>query len=128
MASSPMRLFRQIHLCLGCTFAPLIIFFAGTGIAQTLGLQFTAKGSTGPNMFTYLATIHTSRGLKVAGGLDTLSSPIMKWLVIAMATSLILTTILGVVMTLESGRPRTTAFCLSVGVLAPIALVLIAAL
>jgi hypothetical protein len=52
----------------------------------------------------------------------------MKWIVVAMATSLILTTILGVIMTLESGRPRTTALCLSVGVLAPIALVLIAGL
>ena len=34
-----MQKLRSIHLYLGCIFAPLLVFFAISGIWQTLGFQ-----------------------------------------------------------------------------------------
>ena len=54
-------------------------------------------------ILTKLSTLHTGRGLK--NGFD-LASPYMRVLVIAMAISLILTIILGVIMAFKF-RPQT---------------------
>jgi hypothetical protein len=113
---------RRIHLYLGCLFAPMLVFFAISGTWQTLGAQWKA----GQRLFALLSTLHMSRGLKGApgGGYQNLSSTATKYLVIAMAVSLIITIVLGVVMAFRFGHRLTAMLCLLTGVVLPVVLVL----
>ena len=85
-----MRKLRAIHLHLGCIFAPLLLFFAVSGIWQTLGIRTP--------LVRLIATIYTSHELKSGGGL---SSFALKAFVLAMTASFIITTVLGVLMALK---------------------------
>jgi len=114
-----MQKLRSIHLYLGCVFAPMLLFFALSGIWQTYALAPAYQQS---KALAWLSTIHTSHPLKVG----TWSSPLLRVLVIAMAVSFVLTTILGIVMALKFGKSRRAAvYCLAAGVLFPLAAVVI---
>jgi len=109
-----MKKLRSIHLYLGCIFAPLLLFFAVSGIWQTLGVQ--------SNFLTRLSTIHTSHQLKNGTGL---TSRILILFVVLMAVSFIITTVLGVLIAIQHGGSRRAAFCcLTLGVVIPGVLVL----
>ena len=113
-----MQKLRTLHLYLGCLFAPMLIFFAVSGLWQTFGLTGSSK------ILTLLTTIHVSHGLKAAHP-SNLSSLPMVYFVAAMAVGLIVTTSLGVIMALKYGRNRKIALaCLALGVLFPLGLVL----
>ena len=108
-----MQKLRSIHLYLGCIFAPLLLFFAISGIWQTLGFQ--------SEFLQKLSSIHTERAWKDGSELG--SFP-LRMFVIVMAVSFILTTILGVIMAVKFGRNRKAAFyCLALGLVIPAALV-----
>jgi hypothetical protein len=110
-----MQKLRSIHLYLGCIFAPLLLFFAISGIWQTLGWNslFLQK----------LSSIHTERRWKDGSELG--SFP-LRVFVIIMALSFILTTILGVIMALKFGRNRKAAlYCLALGISIPFVFVLL---
>jgi len=112
-----MQKLRSVHLYLGCIFAPFLLFFALSGIWQTLGLH--------SELLSRLSTIHTSHQLKNGSGL---TSSILVIFVVIMALSFIVTTLLGVVMAIKFGRSRRAAFyCLAFGVVFPLLLVLIRA-
>lgn len=109
-----MKQLRAIHLYLGCVFAPLLLFFAISGIWQTLGLQ--------TEYLQKISSIHTQAQWKDGSHLGSLP---LRILVVAMALSFVLTTVLGVVMAFKFGRSRTAAMvCLAFGVVIPVALVL----
>jgi len=113
-----MQKLRSIHLYLGCIFAPLLLFFAISGIWQTLGIRSP--------LLRLMATIHTSHELKSGGGLSSFS---LKIFVLIMAVSFIVMTLLGVVMALKYGHSRRVVFfCLALGVIFPLVLILIRAL
>ena len=113
-----MQKLRTIHLYLGCVFAPLLLFFAVSGIWQTLDLHSPLSER--------LSTIHTSHRLK--SGLS-LTSIFLMIFALFMALSFIATTILGVIMAIQYGRNRRAAFyCLAFGVVVPLVLILIRAL
>jgi ABC-type proline/glycine betaine transport system permease subunit len=110
-----MQKLRSIHLYLGCIFAPLLLFFALSGIWQTLGLnsRFLEK----------LSSIHTERRWKDGSELG--SFP-LRVFVIIMAVSFIISIILGVIMAFKFGRSRRAAlYCLALGVTIPSVLVLL---
>jgi hypothetical protein len=110
-----MQKLRSIHLYLGCLFAPLLLFFAVSGIGQTLGLHNHSR------LLERLSTIHTSHGLKAGGSL---SSPFLMVFVLIMAVSFVATTILGIAMALKFGKSRRAAFCcLGAGVLIPVIII-----
>lgn len=114
-----MQKLRSIHLYLGCLFAPMLLFFAASGIWQTYdpGYAFHSK------LLGLLSTIHKGGGLKSG---ENLSSPFLRFFILAMAVSFIVSTILGVVMALKFGRSRKAAWvCLALGILLPLAAVLI---
>ena len=99
---------------MGCIFAPILLFFAISGIWQTLGLQSP--------ILEKLSSIHTERNWKNGSQLG--SFPLRMFAVV-MAVSFIITTILGVVMALKFGRNRKAAiYCLALGVFIPSMLVL----
>lgn len=56
-----MKKVRQLHLYLGTLFAPLIIFFALTGILQTLELH---EGNGTPKWIAQIASIHKKQALQ----------------------------------------------------------------
>jgi hypothetical protein len=112
-----MRKLRSLHLYLGCIFAPMLLFFAISGIWQTLGLQFKS------HFLSRLSTIHMSRGLKTNDGF---TSFFMMVFVLSMAVSFIISVILGVVMALKFGGSKRAAFyCLAAGVIVPLAIIVI---
>ena len=111
-----MKKFRSLHLYLGCVFAPMLLFFAISGIWQTLGI-----GHSG--LLAMLSTAHMGMVLKSG---FTLSSAILRWFIVLMAAGFIISTILGVVMALTQGTNRRTAlYCLAFGVLFPLAVMVI---
>ncbi len=113
-----MQKLRFIHLYLGCIFAPLLLFFAISGIWQTVGVRSP--------FWRRLATIHTSHPLKTGGGLSSYS---LKAFVLIMTVSFIVMTILGVVMAVKYGQSRRAVYgCLAFGVIFPLALIFIQAL
>jgi hypothetical protein len=115
-----LRQLRTIHLYLGCFFAPLLIFFAISGIWQRLKLHLSNN-----NTLALISTIHTSRGLK-SPGTSTLSSPLMDALVIVMGLGLVATTIIGVLLAFRFGQRRGAVVAvLVIGVVLPLFLVLI---
>ena len=110
-----MQKLRSIHLYLGCIFAPLLLFFAISGIWQTLGLR-------SPSL-DWLSSIHTA--VRFKNGHEP-GSPALKIFVVTMAGSFIVTTVLGVVMALNYGRSRKAAvYSLAIGVVIPLALILV---
>ena len=109
-----MQKLRSIHLYLGCIFAPLLLFFAVSGIWQTLGFE--------SEFLQKLSSIHTERRWKDGSELG--SFP-LRVFVIVMAMSFILTTLLGVIMAVRFGRNRKAAlFCLALGLMIPGVMVL----
>lgn len=110
-----MKNLRSLHLYLGCIFAPLLLFFAASGIWQTLGIRLP--------LLQRLSTIHTSHVLKVGGSL---TNGFLILFVVVMAASFILSTVLGVMMAIKYGRSRRAVWgCLVFGIAFPLALVLI---
>lgn len=113
-----MKTLRTIHLYLGCVFAPVLVFFAVSGIWQTLGIQ--------SGLLNRLSTIHTSHQLKDGGSL---SGGVLAVFVLIMAFSFLATTLLGVVLAIRHGGNRRAAFgCLAFGVVFPLVLVLLKAM
>jgi hypothetical protein len=114
----PMQKLRSIHLYLGCIFAPLLLFFAISGIWQTLGFH--------SHFLDLLSTIHMSRGMKIGRGF---ASAAMMIFVLLMALSFIVSTILGVMMALKFGRSKRAAcYCLAAGVLVPLVIIMVTSL
>ena len=112
-----MQRLRRLHLYLGCFFAPMLTFFAFSGIWQEFGLQRYGA------WIRYLSAIHTGSMLKS----DTHhpSSLYLQGFVILMGASLIATIALGVIMAFKFGRGNMTFACLAAGALLPLALILI---
>ena len=112
-----MQKVRSLHLYLGCIFAPVLLFFAISGFWQTYDPAYTHSA-----LLTRLSTIHTMRALKAGNGL---TSPLLRYFVLLMAASFILSILLGIVMALKFGRSRKIAAgCLAFGVLFPLAVVI----
>jgi hypothetical protein len=110
-----MQKLRALHLYLGCIFAPLLLFFAISGIWQTLGIH--------SHFLDSLSTIHMSHGMKAGGGF---ASRAMMIFVLLMAFSFIVSVLLGIVMALKLGRSRRAAvYCLAAGVVVPLAIVVV---
>jgi ABC-type spermidine/putrescine transport system permease subunit II len=86
-------------MILGCFFAPLIAFFALSGIWQTIG--------TNSHLLQLISTLHTVYKLKTG---ENLSSPAFAWLNVAMAGCLLATVVLGVVIALKTPASRLQAF------------------
>ena len=106
---------------LGCIFAPLLIFFAISGIWQTLGLHLRHDSYA----LRLLSTVHMSTHLKTEKHPNTLSSPALQWTVVAMAVSLVVSVLLGVVMAFKFGHRATALICLALGFLFPFVLVVL---
>jgi hypothetical protein len=115
-----MKTLRVLHLYLGCVFAPLLIFFALSGIWQRLQSTWSLHlPRTLQNALFLISTVHTGRELKSGA---TLSSPAMTCLVLVMAGALILTIVLGVMIAFRLGHRKVALLCLVAGIMVPVLL------
>jgi hypothetical protein len=110
-----MNKIRNVHLYLGCFFAPMLIFFAVSGTWQELHLQWHN------DFLNLLSTIHTGNGLKSRP--SNLSSSYLIWFTVLMAASLVLNIILGIIMAFRFGRSTLVLASIAAGVILPLLLI-----
>ena len=132
-----MKRLRQIHLYLGCLFAPVLIFFAVTGAWQLFGLhRGTKDGYRPPQVVSLLSEIHKFQHFPVTStNPDTSSNPRprpfqtsyniedtpLRYFILAASVGLVVSTILGIIMAFRFGRSRISAIlCLLAGVVVPV--------
>lgn len=118
-----MKLLRQLHLYLGCFFAPLVAFFALSGIIQTYRLNEAPKDRPQPPAWVKaMASVHKNQNLARGETATT-----MKLITAAMGGALTLTMILGVVLAFKLGRSQLAVIgCLILGTMIPVAVVWLA--
>lgn len=112
------KVLRNIHLYLGCVFAPLLLFFVVSGCWQTFELhhgQKSAQGYQPPAIVKSLSDVHTEQRWEE----EWPSSKMFRILVLAMSVGVLITTILGIVMAFKFTKPWVVWACLAVGTLAP---------
>ncbi len=120
-----MKLLRQIHLYLGCVFAPMLIFFAVSGSWQLFTLHVATKDGSykPPYAVALLSGIHQYQHLN---GTPARSSTPLKYFVLAAAVGLVLTTFLGIVMAFRYSRNAApVTLCLAAGIALPVSILLI---
>lgn len=116
---------RDIHLYLGCLFAPALLFFAITGAWQIYRLQDSAKDRSyvAPAALRVLSAIHTNQHLP--GTRATVYTPLHTFALLG-AIGLVTTTLLGVVMAFRYSRTTLAPLlCLLGGIIVPLAIILI---
>ena len=119
-----MRL-RQLHLYLGCVFAPVLIFFAVTGAWQLFSLHRGTKNGSyiPPRAVVVLSEVHQSQHLS---GASSRSGTPLRYFILAATVGLVLTTTLGIIMAFRFARSKTSVLCcLLAGVVMPVALLLV---
>lgn len=120
-----MKKLRELHLYLGCVFAPVLIFFAVTGAWQLFMLHRGTKNGSymPPRSMVLLSGIHQVQHLPSASPDST--TP-LRYFMLAAALGLVTTTALGVIMAFRYGRSRAwVAVCLIAGVVIPFTLLVL---
>jgi hypothetical protein len=116
------RLLRQLHLYLGCVFAPLLIFFAVSGSWQIFYWHEAERGNPAgyqpPHVLVVLSNIHKEAHIPPTK----LKSPTpLRYFMFAAAIGLVATTIIGVIMAYRfSQRPMVATVCLGIGIIVPV--------
>jgi|ERR1035441_2215258 hypothetical protein len=118
-----MKKLRSLHLFLGCIFAPKMLFFVISGLWQTYWaahLDYRYHGK----VLTSLSNLH--EGIIIPKEGVGLTTPVLRYFILAMSIGFIFTTVLGVVMALTQGGNRKMALCcLAFGVVFPVSVILI---
>jgi hypothetical protein len=117
-----MKFLRRIHLYLGVLYAPLLLFFLGTGWYQVMNpdrLKSTSEAETWVQKFR---VIHTDQIYPRDGAAERAASPkVFQWLLYGMSAALILATLVGLVLAFRSVKPRWPVWlALVAGVLIPV--------
>ncbi len=118
-----MKTLRQLHLYLGCIFAPLIIYFSISGAWQVFRLNDVPKDQTPTAMqsfFHELSKPHTNSTLP---GLSpkTERSVVFNWLAALMSIGMVITAALGLILAFRySKSPKLLFVCVGAGVLVPV--------
>ena len=114
-----MKRIRQLHLYLGCFFAPLLLFYVGTGWYQTLQVDRRKNPAEAESVLRKLVAVHTDQ-IYPAAFANSWSPALFKFLVVVMSIALIATTLLGVYLAMRAMRGRWLVWAsLLLGVLVP---------
>ena len=114
-----MKTLRRIHLYLGCFFAPLLLFFVGTGWYQMFHERKKNPGES-EGWVDRLSDVHVDQ-IYFNETASSFSPKLFQFLVILMSLSLILTVLLGIVLAFRSIRQRWLVWAsLGLGVLVPV--------
>ena len=112
-----MQKLRRLHLYLGVFFAPMLLFFAVSGLWQTFRLNDRIP------ILKFLSAIHTVSHHKGPGWQP--SSFCLEIFIALMSLGLIFSIITGIVMAFKFGRGPVAWGCLAAGILLPVAIILI---
>src|SRR5205085_1618159 len=101
-----MKKLRQIHLYLGCIFAPVLIFFAVTGAWQLFKLHRVLKDGSysPPRAVAILSDVHQFQHIPPT---SSESGTPLRYFMLAAAAGLVLTTVLGIIMAFRFSRSKT---------------------
>jgi hypothetical protein len=115
------RTVRQLHLYLSVFFAPLLIFFIGTGWYQTVSTQRNKLLAEQDTWVTKLTSVHVDQIYPSETGSGEYSTVLFKGLVIGMSASLLLTIALGLYLAFRSTRKQWTVWAaLAIGLAMPV--------
>jgi hypothetical protein len=115
---------REIHLYLGCLFAPILIFFAVTGAWQLFGLHHGRKDGSyrPPTAFVLLSSVHVVQHIPPTNS----NGPTpLRYFILAASLGLVLTSVLGIIMAFRFGHKRAVILSVISGVVIPVAILLI---
>ena len=107
-----MKSLRRIHTYLGCFFAPLLLFFVGTGWYQTVSPNRHKGVGEVINWKQRLTSVHVDQVYPT--GAEHYSPVLFRDLVIVMAGALIVTVILGIILAVRFS-PKKWKVWLSLG-------------
>ncbi len=117
------KLLRKAHLYLGCFFAPVLVFFIVSGVAQTFDLHVQRKNSSyvPPQVLRTMAEVHQHQRVTTK---DVRPPPSenFRLFVLAMSIGLFLNIALGITMAFKSVDPKTVWVVILLGILVPIAI------
>ena len=118
------KVMRNIHLYLGVFFAPLLMFFLISGSFQTFNLHEASKSGDykPPAIIKSLSQVHKDQRW-VDGKMVSKPSLPFQYLVVLMATGLLATTILGIIMAFKYTRVWIVWGCLLMGIAIPCLLI-----
>lgn len=123
-----MKTLRQIHMYVGCAFAPLLIFFIVTGLLQTFDLHERKKNSaySPPAWVAASASVHMHQRLPVEDRRNAPSRIPMRSLIALTCAGLLTTASLGIVLAwrMTSAR-RGVLIAFVAGVVIPVGIVVL---
>lgn len=117
-----MRFLRRLHLYLGCFFAPLLLFYIGTGWYQTVSVNRNKSLGEKGDWISNLTSVHVDQVYPVDNPDVVAYSPILfQTLVIVMSISLIATVALGIFLAFRTSRKHWPVWMsLALGIALPI--------
>lgn len=116
-----MRLLRRLHLYLGCFFAPLLLFYVGTGWYQTLSTQRNKSLGESGGFAANLTSVHVDQVYPIQDPAVSYSPYLFRCLVIAMSISLIVTVALGIFLAFRTTRRQWPVWLsLGLGIVLPL--------
>ena len=116
-----MKAIRKIHLYLSVFFAPLLIFFIGTGWYQTVSAQRNKLLGEQDTWVSKLTSVHVDQIYPSETGTGEYSTLLFKTLVVSMSVALLVTIGLGIILAFKSTkRVWAVCCCLLVGVCLPV--------
>ena len=115
-----MKTIRKVHLYLGCFFAPLLLFYIGTGWYQTVNTNRNKGMGELGSWRERLTAIHVDQVFPTTSA-ETYSPQLFQGLVIAMSIALMITIGLGVYLAFNTSRRKWPVWIsLFLGFLIPI--------
>ena len=102
-------------------FAPLLIFFIGTGWYQTINAERNKVLGEQDSLVSRLTAVHVDQIYPSDGGTGEYSTTLFKVLVVAMSVCLLATIVLGMILAFRSTkRIWLVCACLGLGVCLPV--------
>jgi hypothetical protein len=116
-----LKLFRKVHLYLGCFFAPLLVIFIASGVLQTFDLHQQKKNNsyTPPAWVETIAQLHQHQRV-VLNDVRSDPSEMFRWFVLAMSVGLFINIALGVVMAFKFADPKVVWVVMILGIVVPV--------
>lgn len=112
---------RRLHLYLSVFFAPLLIFFIGTGWYQTVSTQRNKTLGEQDTLVTRLTSVHVDQVYPKPEAEGEYSPLVFRALVVSMSICLLVTIGLGIYLAFRSTKKAwTVGICLLLGIVLPV--------